>query len=323
MSNTSRDPGWYADPWGTDDERYFDGSSWTRSVRRPGGLDTPPVDYPLTPPGGGTTIPAATVDAPQPATSPSQTQAFPAGAQTAPPGAPPGWHPDPWAAAALRYWDGSQWTGHVAGMPGGPAPTLRLAEEHTAARWARLGMAWGGPALGVSTIAAAFQWNWIADHWDEITAPGSSVNSTNGNSGAAVVGQLAGLALLIAGVLFLIWFHRSAVLAASSGLRAHRSPGWATASFIIPILNLWWPYQSTCDLLPENHPARAAVRRWWALWIGCTIGGIAVVIAAFVDPVVLAVTAAVTVVLALLAAVAARAVVTEITDAHDALLAGV
>jgi hypothetical protein len=208
-------------------------------------------------------------------------------------------------------------------MPGGPAPTLRLAEEHTAARWARLGLAWGGPALGVSTIAAAFQWNWIADHWDEITAPGSSVSSTNGNSGAAVVGQLAGLALLIAGVLFLIWFHRSAVLAASSGLRAHRSPGWATASFIIPVLNLWWPYQSTCDLLPANHPARAAVRRWWALWIACTIGGIAVIIAAFVDPVVLAVSAAVTVVLALLAAVAARAVVTEITDAHDALLAGV
>ncbi len=321
MSGTSRDPGWYADPWGTDDERYFDGGAWTRSVRRPGGLDTPPVDYPLTPPGGGATIPAATVEAPQ-AASPSSAQAIPTGAQTAPPGAPPGWHPDPWAAAALRYWDGRQWTGHVAGMPGGPAATLRLTEERTAARWARLGMAVAGPALGVCTIAAAFQWNWIADHWDEITAPGSTVSSTNGNSGAAVVGQLGAVALVVGIALFMIWFHRSAVVAASSGLRARRSAGLATASFIIPILNLWWPYQSTCDLLPENSPARPAVRRWWALWIACFIGCFAVIFAAFVDPIALAITAAATVVLALLAAIAARAVVSEITDAHDTLLAG-
>lgn len=25
----------------------------------------------------------------------------------------PGWHPDPWGAAPLRYWDGTQWTGHT------------------------------------------------------------------------------------------------------------------------------------------------------------------------------------------------------------------
>ena len=26
-----------------------------------------------------------------------------------------GWYRDPWNAAAMRFWDGSQWTGHVAG----------------------------------------------------------------------------------------------------------------------------------------------------------------------------------------------------------------
>ena len=57
------------------------------------------------------------------------------------------------------------------------------------------------------------------------------------------------------------------------GCHARREPVLATLSFIIPILNLWWPYQSTCDLLPADHPGRLVVRRWWALWIGCTIGG--------------------------------------------------
>jgi hypothetical protein len=89
------------------------------------------------------------------------------------------------------------------------------------------------------------------------------------------------------------------------------------------VVSLWWPYQSTCDLLPEHHPGRAAVRRWWALWIACSITSLSVVVAAFFDPIALAISAAATVVLALLAAIAARAVVTEIIDAHDGLLAGV
>ncbi len=34
-----------------------------------------------------------------------------------PPMTPPGWHPDPWNAGMLRYWDGSMWTGHQAMGP--------------------------------------------------------------------------------------------------------------------------------------------------------------------------------------------------------------
>ena len=33
-------------------------------------------------------------------------------------GPPAGWHPDPQGQAALRYWDGQQWTEHVSdGQP--------------------------------------------------------------------------------------------------------------------------------------------------------------------------------------------------------------
>jgi hypothetical protein len=42
-------------------------------------------------------------------------------------GASPGWYPDPNAPGGQRWWDGSQWTGHVQAAPGattapGPAP---------------------------------------------------------------------------------------------------------------------------------------------------------------------------------------------------------
>jgi Domain of unknown function (DUF4328)/Protein of unknown function (DUF2510) len=302
VSAERRAPGFYPDPWGTPDERYFDGVAWERTTRRADGLETPPD--------AGTPVPAAAVTPPPAATPVTAADA------------PPGWHPDPWAAAALRYWDGRQWTGHVAGMPGGPAPTLRLAEERTASRWAKAGLAWAGPALGVGAISGAFQWRWISEHWDALTTPGSSVDQ-RGNSGAAIVGQLAMVAVLVGAVLFLLWFYRSASLAISTGLPARRNPGLATASFLIPVLNLWWPYQSTLDLLPEHHPSRQLVRRWWSLWVGCMAGGVAIVVTAFANAIALGIATSVTVMLALLAAATARIVVNEITDAHDQLLAGV
>lgn len=319
MSGQVRAPGWYPDPWGTPEERYFDGVAWARTTRRPGGLDTPPVTEPVE---AASTYPAPPAAADSGATAPTAAIAGAGNAGGATTDSPPGWHPDPWEVASLRYWDGHQWTGHVSGMRG-LSPAIQIAEERTAARWAKAGLAWGGPALGVFTIAAAFQWRWLAEHWDEVTAAGNGVQSNNGNNGAAIIGQMAGVVVLASVILFMIWFYRAAALAASSGLSARRSPGLATASFVIPIVNFWWPYQSTRDLLPENHPGQQIVKRWWALYIGCTVGVGAVFAAAFTGAAALAVATGVTFVLALFAAVTARNVVTAIADAHNEFATGV
>jgi Protein of unknown function (DUF2510) len=35
---------------------------------------------------------------------------------------PPGWYEDPWHDPGIRWWDGHQWTTHIAVPPGAPAP---------------------------------------------------------------------------------------------------------------------------------------------------------------------------------------------------------
>jgi hypothetical protein len=40
---------------------------------------------------------------------------------------PPGWYPDPWNPSAQRFWDGGQWTEHVAAA-NGPSDRPRLPE---------------------------------------------------------------------------------------------------------------------------------------------------------------------------------------------------
>ena len=76
--------------------------------------------------------PAPPPGAPPPPAAPQQPPALAPPAGAGPPGGPPpapdpgfvaasqatgtpaGWHPDPWLQARLRYWDGTQWTGHTA-----------------------------------------------------------------------------------------------------------------------------------------------------------------------------------------------------------------
>lgn len=304
MSGEERAPGWYADPWGTQGERYYDGTAWARTTRRPGGLDDAPDRQ--TAPAQALAATGGEVGAGQAAGASGRAQV---------PVVPPGWHPDPWGTAALRWWDGTRWTGHVSGVVTVPSPT----SEREASRWARLAMLWAGPALGLYAISSAFQAIWIAEHWEEISNDGGRIPD-GASTFASTMGQLAFLALGAAAVMFLMWFYRSAAFAAASGLPARRRKGLAVASFVIPVVNLWWPYQSTCDLLPQGHPARRKVLRWWLLCLGSAVAGLAIVGSAFVDDTVLAATTAVTVGLALFAAVAARDMIVSVVAAHGELL---
>jgi uncharacterized protein DUF4328 len=92
--------------------------------------------------------------------------------------------------------------------------------------------------------------------------------------------------LLLSGIAFLMWFHRShRNLPALRARILKYSPRWAVGGFFIPIMNLYRPYQVMQEVWTESDPfsvkgaddltgrpvSGALVGWWWALWI---IGGI-------------------------------------------------
>ena len=70
-----------------------------------------------------------------------------------------------------------------------------------------------------------------------------------------------------------------------TGAPADRSPGWAAGGYLVPIANLWIPFQimseirESTDPTSFDHPFGLDDRRgvplalWWALWLGATMTG--------------------------------------------------
>lgn len=72
------------------------------------------------------------------------------------------------------------------------------------------------------------------------------------------------LALLLgAGTIFCFWLHQARVNVRSLGMRRLRFPReWAWASFLIPFLNFFRPYQVVREVWQGSHPANLDPFRW-------------------------------------------------------------
>jgi hypothetical protein len=73
-----------------------------------------------------------------------------------------------------------------------------------------------------------------------------------------------------------VWTHRITANAASFGRATSRSPGWAAASYFIPVGNWWWPYRAVteawdaCDPAdgdPSRQGGRGLLAVWWAFFL--------------------------------------------------------
>lgn len=319
-------PGWHPDPWGTADMRYFDGSAWGIVTRPNSSTDRSAPNES-----------SGVADVTLVASAPNPTDRVIAGANSdaLPPAA---WYADPSGSGGLRWWDGERWTEHVS-IPadtrpavtskGAPVdPTLMHAKAASTGRLVRTLLIFAGPALAVSIISSAFQMRWLYDNFDSVwrdAEAGRAITipiSASGGSFLAAFSQVGGLVCLITGIFFLVWLGQSGRVAESLGFALRRSPWLGAWSLAIPIVQWWWPYRATLDLLPESDENKSSVIRWWLPWLGTSIAQAGVVVAAFgaMPDIAISVIAAAGAICALLAAVKARSVIAAVETAHAELV---
>jgi hypothetical protein len=244
---------------------------------------------------------------------------------------PAGWYPSPWDPRQLRWWDGHAWTDATAAPPP-PAPGYALGspqqdldDELGAARVAHLSLI----GICLTQIAALFGLaGSVASFVDQVRRQVDAVNANPDNPpvfhlhfpGLFWLVELAGLAGLILLVLFMLWAFRAAQLASRLGLPARHSPGWAIGGFFVPVINLWFPYQSVVDTLPPGHPRRGVVGWWWAAFLLQGVGAWPVFIASFASTTAAMITAACCSVLPVLTLLSARRMIEVIVSAHRELV---
>lgn len=85
---------------------------------------------------------------------------------------------------------------------------------------------------------------------------------------------------LVTGIVFVMWFHRARINAEASGWRQRRARAWALWGWLVPVVNLWVPFQMMADIwrasLPEDQRGKTAwlPGLWWlCLLAGCGAGG--------------------------------------------------
>ncbi len=244
---------------------------------------------------------------------------------------PPGWYPDPGGppGARLRWWDGNAWTSHVNAnaAPVAPQAVVDLAAERGDADRARKAMIAGAALYGVQFVAVAIVYHAVIHNFfhqiDQAQSGTTATSTTTLSPGYTLVSlglNLVSLGLLVVGIIFLVWIHRAATLARRAGLPARHSPGMVVGGFFIPIVNLWFPYQSTADLLPAGHDQRPLVLRWWLLWLGTQFAATVIAFASIASVQIALVVALGGIVLAVSAALAAQQVITAVEEAHGELL---
>jgi Domain of unknown function (DUF4328) len=85
-----------------------------------------------------------------------------------------------------------------------------------------------------------------------------------------VLGLVSNFGVIVAMVMFLVWFYRARVNAEGQGWPQRLSPGWAIGAWFAPVVFLWFPFQIMVDIwragLPEQARTNSAILPgiWWA-----------------------------------------------------------
>ncbi len=209
----------------------------------------------------------------------------------------PAWLPDPWGAATYRWWDGRAWTATIH-PPRDPPPTpgaptsapqpgvyartnayvaqvasrdtpVALAQREAgaghAARVALLVAMFGQAVQALASVGGLHNTLRVVDRL--LSAKDGNAPSTTTNPVVSLFSNLGSIAVVVCGVLFIIWGYRAAKTARAVGLHGQWGPGWFIGAWFIPIANLVIPYLCVKSLLPHGHPGVRTIQRWWAFYV--------------------------------------------------------
>jgi Domain of unknown function (DUF4328) len=81
-------------------------------------------------------------------------------------------------------------------------------------------------------------------------------------------------------ILFVVWFRRARINAERHDYRQRRARGWTFWGWIVPVVNIWFPFQIMGDIWRAGLPAQQRRKTawlpalWWTCWLlsGLSIG---------------------------------------------------
>lgn len=197
-----------------------------------------------------------------------------------------GWYADPHDARRLRWWDGTAWTTHTQDLaaPGTPVPPVA-----TAAARLRPPLGEGWPKLAVAVqlalvavmVTAVFvilSDRVIIDVWRRLAADPTSVPFAEADRSDSLArwSLVEVPVLIVCGVLFVVWLHRAHRSDRMDPSWQQRRSGWAIGGWLVPVVNLWFPFQVVSDL---RRAARGDAREpsyalQWCWWIAFLLYGL-------------------------------------------------
>lgn len=191
---------------------------------------------------------------------------------------PPAWEPPPGAPYGYGYGYGQPV--QAPDIPGAEQTGRRAA----LAIW--IGLVLYVVQIGASLIVIPTVRDSFEQILDDIEAGRTTPTATAGTDDPAyvaanLVSNLGSIVLLVVGILVLVWVHKALSNARALNFRLTHSPGWGVAGFLVPVINLWFPYQSMRDLFPEGNPHRRTAGVWFATWLGAQFLAVAMTLIGF------------------------------------------
>ena len=119
-------------------------------------------------------------------------------------------------------------------------------------------------------VVVAFLWTRLAF---QQLSPGSMHYFTGFELDKAADITIFGLSIL-----FVVWFYRARINAERHGYWQRRARGWAFWGWIVPIVNLWFPFQIMGDIWRAGLPAEQRGETawlpalWWTSWLLSGLG---------------------------------------------------